>query len=43
MRFFTAFAGDHAVAWSGGSEPGLEVDLAAIAVMAERGIDTVTV
>ena len=39
MGFFTALAGDHAVAWSGGSEPGIEVNPAAIAAMAERGID----
>ncbi|TVT62512.1 arsenate reductase ArsC [Amycolatopsis rhizosphaerae] len=39
MGFFEYLAGDHAVAWSGGSEPGREVNAAAIAVMAERGID----
>ena len=39
MGFFTALAGDRAVAWSGGSEPGIEVNPAAIAAMAERGID----
>lgn len=39
MGFFTAFAGDQAVAWSGGSEPGNEVNPAAVAAMAERGID----
>jgi protein-tyrosine-phosphatase len=39
MGFFTALAGDRAVAWSGGSEPGFEVNPAAIAAMAERGID----
>jgi len=39
MGFFTALAGDQAVAWSGGSEPGFEVNPAAIAAMAERGID----
>lgn len=39
MGFFTAMAGDAAVAWSGGSEPGNEVNAAAVAVMAERGID----
>ncbi len=31
--------GERAVAWSGGSEPGIEVNPAAVAVMAERGID----
>lgn len=39
MGFFTQFAGDAAVAWSGGSEPGHEVNPAAVAAMAERGID----
>ncbi|MCM0674828.1 phosphotyrosine protein phosphatase [Micromonospora phytophila] len=39
LGFFTDLAGDHAVAWSGGSEPGIEVNPAAIAAMAERGID----
>ena len=39
MGFFTALAGDQAVAWSVGSEPGFEVNPAAIAAMAERGID----
>ena len=39
MGFFTQLAGDQAVAWSGGSEPGSEVNPAAIAAMAERGID----
>ena len=42
MGFFTALAGDQAVAWSGGSEPGTEVNPAAIAAMAERGIDIST-
>jgi protein-tyrosine-phosphatase len=39
LGFFTALAGDQAVAWSGGSEPGIEVNPAAVAAMAERGID----
>lgn len=39
MGFFTQMAGDAAVAWSGGSEPGAEVNPAAVAAMAERGID----
>lgn len=39
MGFFAQFAGDGAVAWSGGSEPGQEVNPAAVAAMAERGID----
>jgi arsenate reductase len=39
LGFFTHFAGDHAIAWSGGSEPGHAINPAAIAAMAERGID----
>jgi len=39
LGFFTHYAGDQAVAWSGGSEPGDEVNPAAIAAMTERGID----
>jgi protein-tyrosine-phosphatase len=39
MGFMRHHAGDDAVAWSGGSEPGAELNEAAVAVMAERGID----
>jgi arsenate reductase (thioredoxin) len=39
LGFFQHYAGDAAVAWSGGSEPGDQVNPAAIEVMAERGID----
>jgi len=39
MGFFTHHAGDAAVAWSGGSEPGEQVNPGVIAAMAERGID----
>ena len=39
MGFFAHFAGDRALAWSGGSEPGSQVNPAAVAAMAERGID----
>jgi arsenate reductase len=39
MGFFQQLAGDRAVAWSGGSEPGISVNPAAVAAMAERGID----
>lgn len=39
MGFFQHLAGDGAVAWSGGSEPGNTVNPAAIAAMSERGID----
>ena len=38
MGFFTHHAGDAAVAWSGGSEPGEQINPAAVAVMKERGI-----
>jgi protein-tyrosine-phosphatase len=39
LGFFQRLAGDRATAWSGGSEPGFEVNPSAIAAMAERGID----
>jgi arsenate reductase len=39
LGFFTHFAGDAAIAWSGGSEPGTEINPSAVAAMAERGID----
>ncbi len=39
LGFFQHLAGDRAVAWSGGSEPGIDVNPAAIASMAEGGID----
>ena len=39
LGFFRSLAGDRAVAWSGGSEPGAEVNPAAVAAMAEVGID----
>ncbi|MBJ8338848.1 arsenate reductase ArsC [Antrihabitans sp. YC3-6] len=39
MGFFEHLAGDNAVAWSGGSEPGISVNPEAVAAMAERGID----
>jgi len=39
LGFFQHHAGDRAVAWSGGSEPGTAVNPAAVAAMAERGID----
>ncbi|MDY6996180.1 MAG: arsenate reductase ArsC [Actinomycetota bacterium] len=39
LGFFSYLAGDNGVAWSGGSEPGHEVNPAAIAAMAEVGID----
>ncbi|GIJ30876.1 low molecular weight phosphotyrosine protein phosphatase [Micromonospora sediminimaris] len=39
LGFLTHLAGDRAVAWSGGSEPGTEINPAAVAAMTERGID----
>lgn len=39
LGFFNHLAGDRAVAWSGGSEPGHEINPAAIEVMREAGID----
>ncbi|MEU0557558.1 arsenate reductase ArsC [Dactylosporangium sp. NPDC006015] len=39
LGWFTHLTGDRAVAWSGGSEPGIEINPAAVAAMAERGID----
>ncbi|GAA2641936.1 arsenate reductase ArsC [Dactylosporangium fulvum] len=39
LGFLTRLAGDRAIAWSGGSEPGVEINPSAIAAMAERGID----
>lgn len=39
MGFFQHYAGDAATAWSGGTEPGDQINAAAVAAMAERGID----
>lgn len=39
LGFFQHYASDAAVAWSGGSEPGAELNQAAVEAMAERGID----
>lgn len=39
LGFFQHLAGDRAIAWSGGSEPGEQVNPAAVAAMAEVGID----
>ena len=39
LGFFSHHAGDAAIAWSGGTEPGTSVNPAAVAAMAERGID----
>jgi arsenate reductase (thioredoxin) len=39
LGFFQHLAGDRAIAWSGGSEPGMEVNPAAVEAMREVGID----
>jgi arsenate reductase len=39
LGLFTHLAGDEAIAWSGGSEPGNEINPAAVQAMAEVGID----
>jgi len=39
LGFFTHYAQERAIAWSGGSEPGIEINPAAIVAMQERGID----
>jgi protein-tyrosine-phosphatase len=39
LGWFNHLAGAEAVAWSGGSEPGAEVNPVAVAAMAEVGID----
>jgi protein-tyrosine-phosphatase len=39
LGFLNHLAGGRALAWSGGSEPGQEVNPAAVAAMAELGID----
>ena len=41
LGWFNHLAGDRAIAWSGGSEPASEVNPAAVAAMAEVGIDIV--
>jgi protein-tyrosine-phosphatase len=39
LGFFQHLAGERAIAWSAGSEPGLSINPAAVAAMHERGID----
>jgi arsenate reductase (thioredoxin) len=39
LGWFNQLAGDKAIAWSGGSEPGKEVNPSAVLAMAEVGID----
>jgi protein-tyrosine-phosphatase len=42
LGFFQHYAGESAIGWSGGSEPGSAVNPAAVAAMAEVGIDIST-
>ncbi|CAN5323383.1 arsenate reductase ArsC [soil metagenome] len=42
LGFFEHYAGDNATAWSGGSEPGDQVNPSAIVAMRERGVDIST-
>ena len=39
LGWFKELAGDRAIAWSGGSEPGKSLSATAVEAMAERGID----
>ncbi len=39
LGWFKALAGDRAVAWSGGSEPGKSLSATAVEAMGEKGID----
>ena len=39
LGFFTHLAGEAAIAWSGGSEPGRDINPVAAAAMAERALD----
>lgn len=39
LGYFRHLAGDRAIAWSGGSEPGKAINPSAVAAMAEVGID----
>jgi protein-tyrosine-phosphatase len=39
LGFFQHLASDRAIAWSGGSDPGIAINPTAVAAMAERGID----
>jgi protein-tyrosine-phosphatase len=39
LGWFQHYAGENAIGWSGGSEPGDQVNPAAVAAMKERGVD----
>jgi protein-tyrosine-phosphatase len=39
LGWFNHYAGERAIAWSGGSEPATEINPVAVAAMAEVGID----
>jgi arsenate reductase len=39
LGWFNHLAGEQAIAWSGGSEPGSQINPSAVAAMAEVGID----
>jgi protein-tyrosine-phosphatase len=39
LGFLTSLAGERVIGWSGGSEPGVEINPVAVTVMAERGVD----
>ena len=39
LAFFQHYAGEAAIGWSGGSDPGAQVNPVAVEAMAERGID----
>jgi hypothetical protein len=39
LGFFSHLAGDNGIAWSGGSEPGKEINPSAVQAMSEVGID----
>lgn len=41
LGFFTPLLADQAVAWSGGFEPGTQINPAAVTAMRERGLDDV--
>lgn len=42
LGFFTHYAGERAIAWSGGSEPAAALNDVTVTAMAERGIDIST-